>query len=173
MATPLKKKLPTPPKKAAAKAPTGSAKPAAKKASTYVAPKPLPVAKPIAPSKPAAKATTMPPAGKVFTQSSTAATKPAADKIVGIGHNGGPTSVSKTVLKSVVDRIENLEEDKQGIADDIKEVYTEAKAKGLDVKTIRKIVAARRRDKEKLRAEKELMDIYLMALDPELAEVLS
>lgn len=140
-----KKPLPTPPKKPAAKS---VAKPAVKKAAAYVAPKPLPVAAKLPEKK-------------------------EPDKVVGIGHNGGPASVSKTVLKSVVDRIENLEEEKQGIADDIKEVYTEAKAKGLDVKTIRKIVAARRRDKEKLRAEKELMDIYLMALDPELAECLS
>lgn len=159
MATPAKKKLPTPPKKVAAKAPAGSAKPAAKKASTYVAPK---TAVGQALANAAAKVTEKP-----ITE------KKEADRVVGIGHNGGPASVSKTVLKSVVDRVENLEEQKSGIADDIKEVYTEAKAKGLDVKTIRKIVAARRRDKEKLRAEKELMDIYLMALDPELAEVLS
>ncbi len=144
-----KKKLPTPPKKVAAKPAAGSAKPAAKKASTYVAPKPLPVAKPIA------------------------AAKPAPDKVVGIGHNGGPVSISKQKLKAVIDRIENIEEEIDGLAEDRKEVYTEAKGNGFDVKTIRKIVAMRRRDKEALAAEKELMDIYLSAFDPELADVLS
>lgn len=153
MATPAKKKLPTPSKKPVAKKTEEKVPPFLKSVKApYVAPKPLPVAKPIA-AKPVEKK--------------------APGKVVGIGHNGAPTSVSKTVLKSVVDRIENLEEEKQGTADDIKEVYTEAKAKGLDVKTIRKIVSARRRDKEALRAEKELLDIYLEALDPELAEVLS
>jgi uncharacterized protein (UPF0335 family) len=149
--TPLKKL--TSVKAPVAKPATGSAKPVAKKAETYSTAKP-------ATAKPAA------PAAK-------APEKKEADKVVGIGHNGAPTTVSKTVLKSVVDRIETLEEEKQGTSDDIKEIYTEAKSKGLDVKTVRKLVAARRRDKEKLRAEKELMDIYAMALDPELADVLS
>ena len=67
-------------------------------------------------------------------------------------------------LKSVIERIERLEEDKAGIAGDIKEVYAEAKGEGFDVKVIRKIVRLRKQDKVKRLEEEALLDLYISAI---------
>ena len=67
-------------------------------------------------------------------------------------------------LKSFIERIERLEEEKKAIADDIKEVYAEAKGNGYDVKIMRKIVSIRRQDENKRREEEEILDLYLSAL---------
>lgn len=86
---------------------------------------------------------------------------------------GDNSGISGTQLKAFVDRIENLEEEKAALAEDIKEIYSEAKAVGFVPKIIKKIVANRRKDKEKLREEKELTEMYAFAIDPDLADVLS
>ncbi|MFC5423017.1 DUF2312 domain-containing protein [Bosea eneae] len=67
-------------------------------------------------------------------------------------------------LKSIVQRIERLEEEKKTIADDIKEVYAEAKANGYDTKILRKVVALRRRDLDERREEEAILDLYLQAV---------
>jgi uncharacterized protein (UPF0335 family) len=67
-------------------------------------------------------------------------------------------------LKSVVQRIERLEEEKAAIAADIKEVYAEAKANGYDVKILRKVIALRKRDIGERREEETLIDLYLEAV---------
>jgi uncharacterized protein (UPF0335 family) len=67
-------------------------------------------------------------------------------------------------LKSVIERIERLEEDKAGIAGDIKEVYAEAKGDGFDIKVIRKIVRLRKQDKVKRAEEEALMELYISAI---------
>jgi uncharacterized protein (UPF0335 family) len=67
-------------------------------------------------------------------------------------------------LKSVIERIERLEEDKAGIAGDIKEVYAEAKGDGFDIKVIRKIVRLRKQDKVKRDEEEALLDLYISAI---------
>ncbi|MGL4974973.1 MAG: DUF2312 domain-containing protein [Bosea sp. (in: a-proteobacteria)] len=67
-------------------------------------------------------------------------------------------------LKSIVQRIERLEEEKKTIADDIKEVYGEAKANGYDVKVLRKVIAIRKRDLQERREEEAIMDLYLQAV---------
>lgn len=69
-------------------------------------------------------------------------------------------------LKTIVERIENLEEEKKTISDDIKEVYGEAKANGYDVKIIRKIIARRKRDANEIAEEEAIMDLYLQHLGP-------
>ena len=72
--------------------------------------------------------------------------------------------VSAEQLKLFIERIEKLEEEKRGVADDIKDVYAEAKANGYDVKTMRSIVRLRRMDNN-ARAEMEaLLDTYKAAL---------
>jgi uncharacterized protein (UPF0335 family) len=70
-------------------------------------------------------------------------------------------------LKAFIERIERLEEEKKAIADDIKDVYAEAKGNGYDVKIIRKIVSIRRQDENKRREEEEILDLYLSALGQE------
>ncbi|HEY1943387.1 MAG TPA: GapR family DNA-binding domain-containing protein [Roseiarcus sp.] len=67
-------------------------------------------------------------------------------------------------LKAFIERIERLEEEKKAIADDIKDVYAEAKGNGFDVKIIRKIVSIRKQDRDKRREEEEILELYLAAL---------
>jgi len=72
--------------------------------------------------------------------------------------------VSGQQLRSFVDRIERLEEEKTGIADDIKDLYSVAKGQGFEVKVLRKIISLRKRSKEDRQEEEELMALYLTAL---------
>ncbi len=67
-------------------------------------------------------------------------------------------------LKTIVERIERLEEEKKTVAEDIKEVYAEAKGNGYDVKVLRKVVALRKRDLDERKEEEAIMDLYLQAV---------
>lgn len=67
-------------------------------------------------------------------------------------------------LKSFIERIERLETEKKVIAEDIKEVYAEAKTTGFEPKIIRKIVSYRKMELEKRREESELLDLYMSAI---------
>ncbi|MDQ0317747.1 DUF2312 domain-containing protein [Amorphus orientalis] len=78
------------------------------------------------------------------------------------GSNAG--GVAADQLRQFVERIENLEEEKKTISDDIKDVYAEAKANGYDTKTMRKVVALRKKEKEERQEEEALLDLYLHAL---------
>ena len=73
-------------------------------------------------------------------------------------------AVAPDLLKSFVERIERLEEEKASIAGDVKEVYAEAKAQGFDTKILRTVVAIRKRDAAERREEEEILDLYLQAL---------
>jgi uncharacterized protein (UPF0335 family) len=67
-------------------------------------------------------------------------------------------------LKSLIERIERLEEEKRVLAEDIKEVYAEAKGAGFDPKIMRQIIRIRKRDKDELDEEETLLDVYKRAL---------
>lgn len=67
-------------------------------------------------------------------------------------------------LRSFIERIERLEEEKRSLANDIKEVYEEAKGRGFDTKIMRQIVKERRMDKDDLDEQETLLDIYRKAL---------
>ncbi len=67
-------------------------------------------------------------------------------------------------LRSFVQRIERLEEDKAALAQDLREVYAEAKGEGFDTKVLRKLIGLRKRDPRERREEDELLDLYLSAL---------
>lgn len=71
-------------------------------------------------------------------------------------------------LKAFIERIERLEEEKRTIADDITEVYSEAKGNGFDPKILRKIVALRKKDANERREEDEILETYLRALGMDL-----
>jgi uncharacterized protein (UPF0335 family) len=73
-------------------------------------------------------------------------------------------TVNANHLRAFIERIERLEEEKRAIADDIKEVYAEAKGTGYDIKIMRKIISLRRQDRDKRREEEEILDLYLSAL---------
>ena len=74
----------------------------------------------------------------------------------------GATAQGK--LKSLIERIERLEEDKASVAGDLKEVYAEAKGNGFDTKILRKVVRLRKQDKAKRLEEDALIDLYLSAI---------
>jgi uncharacterized protein (UPF0335 family) len=67
-------------------------------------------------------------------------------------------------LKSLVERIERLEEDKAAVMGDLKEVYAEAKGEGFDVKILRKVVRLRKADSAKRQVEEALIELYLSAI---------
>ncbi len=71
---------------------------------------------------------------------------------------------SNNQLKSFVERIERLESEKAEIAADIKDIYAEAKGTGFDPKIIKKIVAMRKQDADKMREEQALIATYMDAL---------
>ncbi|MGE3247013.1 MAG: DUF2312 domain-containing protein [Beijerinckiaceae bacterium] len=73
-------------------------------------------------------------------------------------------TVNASHLRAFIERIERLEEEKRTIADDIKEVYAEAKGNGFDAKVMRKIISMRRQDADKRREEETILDLYLNAL---------
>lgn len=90
-----------------------------------------------------------------------------------IGHNSGDTAVSKKTkagpvsaerLKSFVERIEKLTEEKQALQGDISDIYSEAKGTGYDTRTIRKIVALRKLDAADRDEQEALLDTYCHAL---------
>ena len=73
-------------------------------------------------------------------------------------------SFAKDQLRSIVERIERLEEEKQALADDIKEVYAEAKGNGFDTKTLRQVVRLRKQDMAERQEREALLDLYMHAL---------
>ena len=74
------------------------------------------------------------------------------------------TSVAGDRLRSIVERIERLEEEKKAIADDIKDVFAEAKANGFDVKTLRTVVRMRKIEATERQEQEAMLDLYLSAL---------
>ena len=67
-------------------------------------------------------------------------------------------------LKSFIERIERLEDEKRALGEDIKEVYAEAKRNGFDVKIMRQIIKIRKMDKEEHDEQETLLDLYKRAL---------
>ena len=78
------------------------------------------------------------------------------------------TETSQTVaagqLRAFIERIERLEEEKKTIADDIKDVYAEAKGTGFDTKAIRTLIRLRKQDQNERAEEESILDLYKAAL---------
>lgn len=74
------------------------------------------------------------------------------------------TTFAQGQLKSIIERIERLEEEKKTIAGDIKEVYAEAKANGFDTKILRKVIALRKKDADERDEEEAMLELYMMAI---------
>jgi uncharacterized protein (UPF0335 family) len=77
-----------------------------------------------------------------------------------LGHN----SIAADRLRHFIDRIERVEEERQGLADDVKDIYTEAKAIGFDVKIMRKLISLRKKDANTRKEEAALLDLYANAI---------
>lgn len=71
-------------------------------------------------------------------------------------------------LKSFIDRVERLEEEKKALTDDVREVYSEAKGSGFDVKVLRILVRLRKLDVADRREQSEILDLYMNALEMDL-----
>jgi uncharacterized protein (UPF0335 family) len=73
-------------------------------------------------------------------------------------------TVAAQQLRSLIERIERLNEERKTIGDDIKEVFAEAKGNGFDTKIMRKIIALRKKDLAERQEEEALLDVYMAAL---------
>jgi uncharacterized protein (UPF0335 family) len=71
---------------------------------------------------------------------------------------------AKDQLKALVERIERLEEEKKALADDIRDVYAEAKVNGYDVKALRTVVRMRKQDANERQEQEAILETYLHAL---------
>ncbi|GAB3589806.1 UPF0335 protein [Acetobacter peroxydans] len=67
-------------------------------------------------------------------------------------------------LRSIIERVERLEEERKALAGDIKDIFTEAKSAGFDVKVIRQIIRIRRQEPAEVEEQETLLDIYRRAL---------
>ncbi len=79
-------------------------------------------------------------------------------------NNFSHTTVAADQLRTIVERIERLEDEKKDVAEQIKEVYAEAKANGFDTKTLRKVVSLRKKSQDERSEEEAMLDLYLSAL---------
>lgn len=78
------------------------------------------------------------------------------------GHNSGDVNAGH--LRAFIERIEERHEERKAIAEDIKDIYGEAKAAGYDTKIMKRIVQIRGQDRDKRREEEEILDLYMSAL---------
>jgi uncharacterized protein (UPF0335 family) len=74
------------------------------------------------------------------------------------------TRFAKDQLKAFVERVERLEEEKKAIADDIRDVFAEAKGNGFDVKALRQVIKLRKQDANERREQEAILETYLHAL---------
>ncbi len=88
----------------------------------------------------------------------------AADTANDDGETADVGGVAGKRLRSFLERIERLEEEKTGLAEDMKEIYAEAKGVGFDVKTMRRILKLRKMEPEKRREQDELLQLYMSAI---------
>jgi uncharacterized protein (UPF0335 family) len=73
-------------------------------------------------------------------------------------------SVAQDQIRTIIERIERMEEEKRAIADDIKEIYAEVKGNGFDTKVLRKVVAIRKQDASERQEQEALLELYMAAL---------
>jgi uncharacterized protein (UPF0335 family) len=78
------------------------------------------------------------------------------------GMGGGQVAADE--LRLLIERAERLEEEKKGIADDIKDVMGEAKSRGYDPKAIRQILRIRKQKREEYQEEQSILEVYMQAL---------
>lgn len=73
-------------------------------------------------------------------------------------------SVAADQLKAFIERIERLEEEKAGIAGDIREIFSEAKGNGFDTKVMRRVISLRKKDHAERQEEEAILELYMQAL---------
>ncbi|MBY0332631.1 MAG: DUF2312 domain-containing protein [Acetobacteraceae bacterium] len=91
--------------------------------------------------------------------SETVATRPAKkDEGADVG------GIAADRLRSIIERVERLEEERKALASDIKDIYAEAKSAGFDVKVVRQIISIRKKEPAEVEEQETLLDLYRRAL---------
>ncbi|NSL93895.1 DUF2312 domain-containing protein [Acetobacter syzygii] len=83
------------------------------------------------------------------------------------GHNSNDPAVGGIAadrLRSIIERVERLEEERKGLAGDIKDIFTEAKSAGFNVKVLRQIIRIRKQEPAEVEEQETLLDIYRRAI---------
>ena len=75
-----------------------------------------------------------------------------------------PTNIAGERLRSIIERIERLEEERKALASDIKDIYSEAKSAGFDVKVIRQLIRLRKQEPAVVEVQETLLDVYRRAI---------
>ncbi len=75
-----------------------------------------------------------------------------------------PTNIAGERLRSIIERIERLEEERKALANDIKDIYSEAKSAGFDVKVIRQLIRIRKQEPAEVEEQETLLDVYRRAI---------
>jgi uncharacterized protein (UPF0335 family) len=91
--------------------------------------------------------------------------KAGAARVHTLGQLMDSATVNASHLRAFIERIEKLEEEKKAIAEDIKEVYSEAKGTGFDTKIMRQVIRMRKLDKADFQEQEAMLDLYLTAMD--------
>jgi uncharacterized protein (UPF0335 family) len=77
---------------------------------------------------------------------------------------GGPVEVAGDQLRTIVERIEHVEEEIRELTEAKKEIYQEAKGNGFDVKVLREVIRLRKQDQKEREEQEELLETYLKAI---------
>jgi len=75
-----------------------------------------------------------------------------------------PTNIAGERLRSIVDRIERLEEERKALGSDIKDIYAEAKSAGFDIKVLRQLIRIRKQEPAEIEEQETLLDVYRRAI---------
>ena len=75
-----------------------------------------------------------------------------------------PTNIAGERLRSIIERVERLEEERKALANDIKDIFSEAKSAGFDVKVIRQLIRIRKQEPAEVEEQETLLDIYRRAI---------
>ena len=86
------------------------------------------------------------------------------DEFGGSGHNSTIGGVAADRLRSIIERVERLEEERKALGSDIKDIFAEAKSAGFDVKVIRQIIRIRKQEPADVQEFESLLEIYRRAL---------
>ena len=86
------------------------------------------------------------------------------DESHSVGSSGAIDNATRERLRQTIEKIERLEIEKKEIAEQIKDVYAEAKGTGFDTKELRKIIALRKKDEQERMEEEAVLDTYMIAL---------
>lgn len=87
-----------------------------------------------------------------------------ADDDTKLGDDTKAGGIAADRLRSIIERVERLEEERKALASDIKDIYSEAKSAGFDVKVIRHIIRIRKQEPAEVEEQESLLDIYRRAL---------